>query len=171
MAGLRSGSLCIAALLAPLALSACSGGATAWLAGETAGSVSGFAGDAPPPQSARALWRAANARAQSLTFMAARNDTEWATLWELAGRVPPGRLPPEQMALGVFLGTRTTTGYSVEIVRLRPEHHEGQRDRLVVEYKEVMPPDGLFTSQVLTSPYAIVLVDRSDVAIRYTRVP
>lgn len=159
------------ALMAPLVLSACGGGAGAWLAGETAGTVSGMAGDAPPPLATRAMWRAENARAQSQSFLVARTDAEWVALWDLAGRAPPGRLPPDQMALGVFLGTRTTTGYSVDILRLRPERRDGQRDRLVVEYRELTPPDGLITAQVLTSPYAIIMVDRSEAVVRYNRMP
>ncbi len=169
--GKARAALTVLAVAMPLALAGCGGGAGAWLAGETAGAVSGMSGDTPPPLAARAMWRAENARAQSQSFLAARNDAEWAALWDLAGRSPPGRLPPDQMALGVFLGTRTTTGYSVDILRLRPERRDGQRDRLVVEYREVTPPDGLITAQVLTSPYAIILVDRSDAAVRYNRMP
>ncbi|AUN28993.1 hypothetical protein C0V82_01045 [Niveispirillum cyanobacteriorum] len=169
--GKARAALTVLAVAMPLALAGCGGGAGAWLAGETAGAVSGMSGDAPPPLAARAMWRAENARAQSQSFLAARNDAEWTALWDLAGRSPPGRLPPDQMALGVFLGTRTTTGYSVDILRLRPERRDGQRDRLVVEYREVTPPDGLITAQVLTSPYAIILVDRSDAAVRYNRMP
>lgn len=159
------------ALTTLLTLSACGGGAGAWLAGEAGGGVSGMSGDAPPPLAARAMWRAENARAQSQSFLVARSDAEWAALWDLAGRPPPGRLPSDQMALGVFLGTRTTTGYSVDILRLRPERRDGQRDRLVVEYREVTPPEGLITAQVLTSPYAIILVDRSEAVVRYNRMP
>ncbi|MFV3130736.1 protease complex subunit PrcB family protein [Niveispirillum sp. KHB5.9] len=158
-------------LMAPLVLAGCGGGAGAWLAGETAGGGSGMAGDAPPPLATRAMWRAENARAQSQSFLVARTDAEWTALWDLAGRPPPGRLPPNQMALGVFLGTRTTTGYSVDILRLRPERRDGQHDRLVVEYRELTPPDGLITAQVLTSPYAIIMVDRSDAVVRYNRMP
>lgn len=164
-------ALSVLAVALPLVLSACGGGAGAWLAGEAGGGVSGMSGDTPPPLAARAMWRAENARAQSQSFLVARSDAEWAALWDLAGRPPPGRLPPDQMALGVFLGTRTTTGYSVDILRLRPERRDGQRDRLVVEYREVTPPDGLITAQVLTSPYAIILVDRSEAVVRYNRMP
>lgn len=153
-------------------VSGCGGGAVAWLAGETsAPGAAGIAGDTPPPLSARAMWRGENARAQAQSFLVARNDAEWAALWDLAGRAPPGSLPPGQMALGVFLGTRTTTGYSVDITQVRPERRTGQRDRLVVEFREVQPPDGLVTTQMLTSPYAIILVDRSEAIVRYNRMP
>lgn len=167
----RMTALAILALTTPLVLSACGGGAEAWLAGEAGGGVAGISGDVPPPLAARAMWRAENARAQSQSFLVARTEAEWTALWDLAGRPPPGQLPPQQMALGVFLGTRTTTGYSVDIQRLRPERQDGQRDRLVVEYREITPPDGLITSQVLTSPYAIILVDRSEAVVRYNRMP
>ena len=163
--------VCMLALAMPLLLPGCGGRVGAWLAGEAGGGVSGMSGDAPPPQAARAMWRAESARAQSQSFLVARDDSEWAALWDLAGRPPPGRLPPGQMALGVFLGTRTTTGYSVDILRIRPERRDGQRDRLVVEYREVTPPEGLITAQALTSPYAIVLVDGSDAMVRYNRMP
>lgn len=162
------GGLFLAALVvAP----GCGGGASAWLAGEAGGGLAGMSGDVPPPLAARAMWRADNARAQSQSFLVARSDAEWLALWDLAGRPAPGGLPGDQMALGVFLGTRTTTGYSVDIIRLRPERRTGQRDRLVVEYREISPPDGMVTAQILTSPYAIILVDRSDTIVRYNRMP
>lgn len=157
-------------MLAVVGLSGC-GGTAAWLAGEAPGGHGQIAGDAPAPLAARAMWRAENGRAQSQSFLAARNEAEWQALWDLAGRPPPGRLPDDQMALGVFLGTRTTTGYSVDILRLRPERRSGQRDRLLVEYREISPPESLVTTQILTSPYAIVLIDRSDATVRYNRMP
>lgn len=164
----------MAAAAAPLLLissllSGCGGGATAWLAGEKAAvDVPGSTG---APLVGRALWQGETSRAQSQSFLVARTEAEWTAMWDLVGRPPPGRMPDQLMALGIFLGTRTTTGYSVDVLRLRPERRVGQRDRMIVEFREKSPPEGQITAQVLTSPYAIVMVDRSEAAVRYNRLP
>ncbi len=146
-------------------------GATHWLAGEPA------PGSSDLPQSdhfslvGRASWRGEISRVQSATYLVARTTEEWEAMWARVGREPPGILPDRLMAVGVFIGTRTRTGYQVDIVRIRPEHREGQRDRLVIEYRETEPADTMITGQMLTSPYAIVLIDKTDAPITYTHLP
>ncbi|QJE73094.1 protease complex subunit PrcB family protein [Aerophototrophica crusticola] len=159
-----------AALLLP-ALSGC-GGASAWLAGESAMSTA----DMPPseagmPLVGRRQWHGDVSRAQSTAFLVARTEAEWKALWDLVGKDPPGALPDKLMALGVFIGTRTSTGYGVDIQNIRLDSRPGQRDRLLVEYREKSPPEQLMVAQMLTSPYAIILVDQTDAPVRYAKLP
>ena len=66
----------------------------------------------------------------------------------------------------MFLGTRPTAGFSVEIVRVRQEGVA-----LVVEYKETRPAPGSVAAQVLTSPFHIVAVPRgSTTEVKFARV-
>lgn len=160
----------LVALLAFSCLPGCGGGTTAWLAGES-GISSPLSGDGPQPLVGRAQWLGETSRAQAQSFLVARTEDEWAALWDLAGRPAPGKLPDGLMALGIFLGTRTSTGYSVDVIRLRAERDMGQRDRMVVEFREKSPAEGQITAQMLTSPYAIIMVDRSDANVRYNRLP
>ncbi|WP_162937356.1 protease complex subunit PrcB family protein [Indioceanicola profundi] len=146
------------------------GGAGAWLAGEPtqtagarpAGSVPGLVG--------RGTWTGQISLATRPTFLVARTPEEWQALWDLVGQPVPGQLPDDLMALAIFIGTRTTGGYEVHITNVRMERRTGQRDRLLVEYRERNPDRDERTAQTLTSPYTIVLVDRTDATARYARV-
>src|SRR5215472_16049113 len=89
---------------------------------------------------------------------AVRSDAEWNTLWSqhAAGdRARPAVDFNKEMVLAIFLGTRPTAGYSVEIVGAREEG-----GALVVSYRESRPPTGIVTAQVLTSPYHLVAVPK-----------
>jgi monoamine oxidase len=57
----------------------------------------------------------------------------------------------KQAVVAVFLGSRTTAGYSVSIERIEP-HEDGVR----VVYQEGRPAPGDMTAQVMTSPFHIV---------------
>lgn len=166
----RARPLVAAALLLP-ALSGC-GGASAWLAGEsTVAAAEMPPSEAGVPLVGRRQWQGDVSRAQTTAFLVARNEAEWKALWDLVGREPPGALPERLMALGVFLGTRTSTGYGVDIQTIRLDSRQGQRDRLLVEYREKSPPEEMMVAQVLTSPYAIILVDLTDAPVRYAKLP
>jgi len=88
---------------------------------------------------------------------AVRSDAEWNMLWsQHAGdRARPAVDFNKEMVLAVFLGTRSTAGFSVEIVSAREEG-----GALVVSYRESRPPSGSVTAQVLTSPYHLVAVPK-----------
>jgi len=88
---------------------------------------------------------------------AVRSDAEWNMLWsQHAGdRARPAVDFNREMVLAVFLGTRPTAGFSVEIVGAREES-----GALVVSYREGRPPTGIVTAQVLTSPYHLVAVPK-----------
>jgi len=88
---------------------------------------------------------------------AVRSDAEWNMLWsQHAGdRARPTVDFNREMVLAVFLGTRPTAGFSVEIVGAREES-----GALVVSYREGRPPTGIVTAQVLTSPYHLVAVPK-----------
>ncbi|MFM2044526.1 MAG: hypothetical protein RLY86_3102 [Pseudomonadota bacterium] len=161
-------ALAVAAL--PL-LSGC-GGAAAFLAGEPTSGVS-----LPPHAGAaaglvgRGTWTGQVSLAARPTFLVARTAEEWGALWDLVGQPAPGQLPDDLMALAIFMGTRSTGGFEVQIIDVRLDRRSGERDRLLVEYRERSPdPDDRSTIQMLTSPYTIVLVDRTDAIARYARI-
>ena len=74
-------------------------------------------------------------------------------------------LPPGRMIVGVFLGTRSTGGYTVEIQRIVTT-----ADGLVVQYFERRPEKGQITIQMLTAPYHLVSVAAQAAAVRFERV-
>ena len=65
----------------------------------------------------------------------------------------------------MFLGSRPTGGYAVEIVRIDRSGRE-----LVVTWRETRPDPSAIVTQVITTPYHLVTVDRFDGPVRFTRV-
>lgn len=165
MTGLRR-ALLVAATAMPT-LTGCQG-ATAWLAGEPVPT----GGGEPMPGVERGLvghgtFTGDLSQAQSQTLLVARTPDEWERLWALVGQPKPADLPEGMMALGLFVGVRTSGGYAVDVVRIGVESVPGERDRMVVEYRETSPQGA--APMVITSPYAIVLVRRSDAPVRFVK--
>jgi len=95
-----------------------------------------------------------------------RTEAEWRALWKTHGAsqaVPAVEFSTHAVA-AVFLGTRPTSGFSVDTVGT---HREG--DTLVIEYVERRPNPGAIVSQVLTSSFHIVLVPRHDGPVRFQK--
>lgn len=161
-----------------LSLSAClltaaCGDSMAWLAGEPPEDQSAL-----PPGAVRGMvghgtWRGIVSRAQGTTYLVARTQQEWQALWDLAGSPAPAPLPERYMAVAVFLGARTGTAQGVDIVNLRVERRVGVRDSLLVDYREVAAAQPVGTGNALyrmSSPYAIMLIDTTDVPVHFIKV-
>ncbi len=96
-----------------------------------------------------------------------RTAAEWAALWKQNGANAP--LPPvdfsREMVVGVFLGSRPTAGYGVEIVRAI-----GNSGALVVEYVESRPLRDAITAQILTAPYHLAAMPKHDGEVTFKKV-
>ena len=97
----------------------------------------------------------------------ARTAAEWQALWK--EHSPASALPAVEFAqslvIGVFLGSRPTAGFSVEITAVRTEG-----SRTVVEYTERVPPRDAFVAQMLTSPFHLVRIMRTAGPLEFRRV-
>jgi hypothetical protein len=96
--------------------------------------------------------------------VAVRTTAEWNTLWR---QHSPDRDQPRvdfgrDMVLGVFLGSRTTAGFSVEIVSALVE-----QGILVVRFRETRPQSDRILAQVITSPYHLVAVPRHSGDVKF----
>jgi len=95
-----------------------------------------------------------------------RSNAEWTALWKDHGSSQP--VPTvdfsKEMVAAVFLGSRPTGGFSVEIVGTRAEG-----DALVIEYAERRPGRGDIVSQVLTSPFQIVKLPAHKGSVRFQK--
>jgi len=69
--------------------------------------------------------------------------------------------------VGIFLGSRPTAGYSVEIVGIRG----APIDSLIVQYREGTPPRDVMTAQVITMPYHLVAVPSHPGEVRFEKTP
>lgn len=97
----------------------------------------------------------------------ARTPQEWAELWRAhaPGRPAPAVDVSGGVVVAVFLGTRPTAGFSVEIVRTRLTGAS-----MVVEYRQKPPDANAMVAQVLTSPYHIATIPAHVGPIVFERV-
>ncbi|HSL23822.1 MAG TPA: protease complex subunit PrcB family protein [Vicinamibacterales bacterium] len=82
---------------------------------------------------------------------------DWEALWRAHA---PGQIPPEvdftrRTVLAVFLGSKMTAGFDVEITEI-----ETRPAGATVRYRERAPAPDEMTAQVITSPFHIISVPR-----------
>jgi hypothetical protein len=89
-----------------------------------------------------------------------RTDAEWTRLWQQHN---PDRPRPKvdfskDMVVAVFMGSRPNAGFSTTITSAMAAN-----GALVVRYTETTPGAGRVSAQILTFPYHIVAIAKSDV--------
>ena len=97
----------------------------------------------------------------------ARTPEEWAKLYRAHA---PDKQPPavdfsRDMVLAVFLGSRPTAGFGVEIIGTKEVN-----GALVVQYRQTQPPPGAITAQVITTPYQMVAVPARAGDVKFEKV-
>jgi hypothetical protein len=96
-----------------------------------------------------------------------RNAAEWAALWK---QHRPGEPLPafdftRSMIAGVFLGSRPTGGHTIEVTSVQREG-----PNLVVSYRESRPDPQMMVTQMLTSPFHLVRIDRPEGTVLFRRL-
>ena len=101
------------------------------------------------------------------TEVVVRSNADWEKLWKSHAGAQP--LPEvdfaREMIASVFLGSRPTGGFSVEIVGARRDG-----DTLVIEYAERRPPPDAIVTQALTAPFHIVRLEAHAGPVRFRRL-
>lgn len=124
---------------------------------------------APAPAAPRVVPVARGPRGGSDSYreVVARNEADWTALWtSLAlNRPQPKVVFDNTMIVGVFVGSKPTAGYSVEILGVKTEG-----DTLVVEYVERAPAPGVSVAQVVTTPYAVAGVPMHAGPVKFVKV-
>jgi hypothetical protein len=118
-----------------------------------------------PPM--RTLDRGDQSNVEDRKEVVARSAPEWAAIWR---QHSPDRPAPrvdftKEMVVGVFLGSRTSAGYGVQIVSAAESNGS-----LVVKYRERAPGRGDITAQILTFPYHLVAVPLTSAPVTFERV-
>ena len=97
----------------------------------------------------------------------AKTEAEWSKLWRAHNPTAP--MPKvdfnTRMVAAVFLGTRPSAGYSVEITGTK-----ATGKTLVVEWREFPPKPGNLSAQVLTSPAHLVTIAKFDGEVKFQKV-
>jgi hypothetical protein len=96
-----------------------------------------------------------------------RSASEWTALWRVHS---PDRARPDvdfsrEMIVGVFMGSRPTAGFAIEI--------RGTRESggvLIVQYRETLPPARAMTAQILTMPYHLVAIPTRPGEVKFEKV-
>ncbi|QQS13107.1 MAG: protease complex subunit PrcB family protein [Rhodospirillales bacterium] len=101
------------------------------------------------------MWEGSRSGAAQAGTKVATTVSEWETLWrQLRVEPPPAFDPARQTGVAIYLGTRPTPGYGVHVVAT-----ERRGDRLVVVIEETRPAPGSKLPQMITSPYALLLLE------------
>ena len=118
-----------------------------------------------PPS--RSLDKGAQSDVSVQREVAVRDAGEWAALWRAhaSGRPRPEVDFSREMVVGVFLGTRPTAGFAVEIMGV---HSAGEET--TVQYRETMPARDAITAQMITSPYHLVAIPKGAATVRFEKV-
>jgi hypothetical protein len=117
-----------------------------------------------PP--ARSLDKGSMSAVSAARQVTVRDRDEWASLWRAHGSNRP--LPDvdfsREMVLGVFMGSRPTAGFAVEIVGYRETG-----DTVVVQYRETTPAPDAITAQVIVSPYHLVAIPKRAGSVTFEK--
>lgn len=105
----------------------------------------------------RTIERGSQSNIDAARQVVIRTAAEWTAFWRTHNfdKPAPQLDFDNEMAVGVFMGSRPTSGYSVAITGVA--EHDGA---LVVTYTESSPRPGAMAAQVLTFPYHIVAVPK-----------
>ena len=98
---------------------------------------------------------------------AARTPAEWAALWRKhAGDTALPKVDfASRTVVAVFMGTKMSGGYGVEITGTRQE-----KGATIVEYRERRPERGQVSAQVITSPAHIAVIPKVTGELRFEKV-
>jgi hypothetical protein len=120
----------------------------------------------PAPQ-VQVLAREMMSQVEDPKQVVARTAAEFATLWKQhAGAAPMPKVDfGSRMVVAVFLGTRTSAGYSAEIVRTRLSG-----GTLIVEWQEHAPGRDEVSAQVMTSPAIVVSIPQFAGEVTFEKV-
>jgi hypothetical protein len=98
-------------------------------------------------------------------FLTARDKQSWAKLWRMAGHEsPPRPLGGEEIAVAIHLGERRSSGFAVHLIQIEPAFKSAA---VTVIYRENHPKTKDFSLTVITNPWLIVTLPRTEHAIAF----
>lgn len=95
-------------------------------------------------------WRGVTAMTRQPEQVVAGTTAEWRGLWSRVGMTAPDMFEQGRMnAVGIFLGRRAGEGYAVNILST-----SRRRDRIVIVFEEIMPPEIMMAQRAAPRPVA-----------------
>ena len=114
----------------------------------------------------RTIARGAQSNVDAPRQAVARTPAEWTALWRAHDYDKPAPTIDfsREMVVAVFMGSRPTAGYTVEIVSVKEAGGS-----LIVSYREQSPARDALTAQVLTAPFHFAAVPKFAGDIRFEK--
>jgi len=100
-----------------------------------------------------------------------RTQEQWAELWSIhtSTRIPHTSPPAidfaRDMVLAVFMGQRPSGGFSIEITKV-----EKVENTIVVFFRETEPAPEAEVTAVLTQPYHIIKIEKTDLPVIFKNI-
>jgi hypothetical protein len=119
------------------------------------------------PLEMKTIEKGTDSAVESAGQFTARTQKEWTALWRSHAwdRPLPGVDFARDMVVAVFMGSRPTAGYAVEIAGTRL-----QQGILIVEYREASPRAGAMTAQILTAPYHLATIPKFAGRVKFEKI-
>jgi hypothetical protein len=99
-----------------------------------------------------------------------KDDGAWAALWKehqshmgIPAPVPPINFK-ESMVVGLFVGERGSSGFTVQLTEMKVT-----KDEVVIYYVETTPASGGIQLTVMTQPYHLKIIPRSNVPVKFKK--
>jgi hypothetical protein len=118
------------------------------------------------PLAFQTVYRGTQSQIEAPREVTIRSAADWRALWR--EHAPAAAVPvvdfKREMVVGVFLGTRPTGGYAVEITSL-----DATRNELTVNYRVDEPARDAMVVQVLTAPAHLVRFESRKGSVKFLR--
>lgn len=130
--------------------------------------ASGTPQETPHPFPIQTLARGTSSGVRERLVTVIKTEEAWRALWQrhIVGVEPRPAPPPvdfsREMVVAVFMGEQRTSGATVEV--LEATRQEGA---IVVRVREVSPPPEGIVLPVLTQPFHLVALPRSELPVRF----
>jgi hypothetical protein len=117
------------------------------------------------------LWKGTRSGIGAPRTVVVRNERDWIVLWKdhIQGQATPLPLPAVDFdrytIVGVFAGGKPTAGYSVSIMRL-----QFQPDGIHVSYRETAPASGPAAAAVVTQPFELRPIPKTDLPVFFEKI-
>jgi hypothetical protein len=125
-----------------------------------------LAGNALAPVPFTTISQSGNSGIEESRQAVVRTAEEWKALWKehAPGQPMPAVDFTKSMVVGVFLGSRNTSGYRITIAAI-----EREGSQAVVTYREERPGADEMLAQVITFPHHLVRVERIAGDVKFAR--
>jgi len=125
-----------------------------------------LAGNALAPVPFTTISQSDNSGVEEARQVVVRTPEAWKALWKehAPGQPMPAVDFTRSMVVGVFLGSRSTSGYRVTITGI-----EGDGSSAAVTYREERPGGRDILAQVITFPHHLVRVERIAGEVTFAR--